>query len=169
MDTVEKLYWNPSMAGPNSTCRIKKTPVTTSEPCDPAAVWGVFKMVLKGPAVPGVPDFNQKRLIIWYQKQCVACQNSRALFDALAQAGKQSQFTVHEVEATEEMLARFPHVTVVPMYDYVQPAGISENGPYGSVVSFCTCTTAERPGRKHRSMRNDVTILKEAFPNLVLP
>ena len=78
----------------------------------------------------GLPTtFDQPRLIIWYQKECRACQDSRAmgLFAALrAHAEKQTPpFTVHEVEATGELINRYPHVTRVPLYDIVVPDNAS--------------------------------------------
>lgn len=110
--------------------------------------------------IPGVPPFNQKRVVIWFQKNCVACQNSKPVFEALGRFGLTANppFTVHEVEATPELLARFPHVTVVPLYDVVEPArpGVPAGGPYGARMVLT-------------SIRNDMKALSDAFPAFVLP
>lgn len=113
-----------------------------------------------GPLIPGVPPFDRKRVIIWYQKNCIACQNSKPVFEALAKYGMTADppFTVHEVEATPELLSQFPHITVVPLYDVVEPAlpGVSAGGPYGARNVL-------------KSIKNDMKALGDAFPKFVLP
>lgn len=107
----------------------------------------------------GLPPFDQKRVIIWYQKDCVACQNNSKVFDAVAKAGITSNppFTVHLKEATPDMIKRFPHIFVVPMFDVVEPAisGTPVGGPYGDGTILTT-------------IRNDINALRVAFPNLSL-
>lgn len=109
--------------------------------------------------IPNVPPFDRKRVIIWYQKTCAVCANSGPLFDALAEAGRTDKpgFTVHRVEATPEMLVRFPHVTVVPLYDVVEPTSANptdpKDPPYG-------------PGTRLNTIRNDMNALVAAFPTL---
>ena len=80
----------------------------------------------------------------------MACENSRPVFDALPRAAP--DYIVQEVEATREMLQRFPHVQVVPLYDIIQPEAGSES-PYG-------------PNTKLRTIRNDMAALRELFPTL---
>lgn len=102
-------------------------------------------------------SFEQPRLIIWYQKECRACQDSRAmgLFASLrAHAEKQTPpFTVHEVEATAELIERFKHVTRVPLYDIVTPDPMGQS-VYGA-------------GTKLVTVPNDHLELKTALPGFV--
>ena len=74
------------------------------------------------------------------------------MFDALYRAAP--GYAIHEMEATQEMIQRFPHVQVVPLYDIVEPDPTATS-PYG-------------PGTRLRTIRNDLTLLREEFPTLLL-
>ena len=102
-------------------------------------------------ATASMPPIDRPRIFIWYQKDCVACQNSRPVFDNLPRAAP--GYAVQEVEATKEMLQRYPHVQVVPLYDIVVPEQGSES-PYG-------------PDTKLTTVRNDLVALREQFPTLL--
>ena len=99
----------------------------------------------------GIPDFLRPRVIIWYQNNCIACQNSESVFAAVTEAAQERGMTVHKVEATPELLQRFPHVTVVPLYDIVTPSSVCS--AYGPQTSL-------------RSLRNDLAALRSEFPSL---
>jgi hypothetical protein len=108
--------------------------------------------------MPNVADFRSPRIIIWYQKECLACKNSEegGVFSGLVEAGRVGGFTVHKVEATPEMLQRFPHVVMVPLYDIVMPSDdAGACSPYG-------------PQTTYHSIRNDMTALRERFPDFTL-
>ena len=72
----------------------------------------------------------------------------------LVRAGRRSQppFTVHRVEATSAYLDRFPHVTVVPLYDFVERR-VGSTSPYGESTA-------------HTSVRNNPSELKRHVPLL---
>lgn len=147
---VEGVNWRPGDPRFNqvAVCKVPRRRDTTSvafnrpEKCQP----------LEGLA--SVPDFGQPRLIIWFQPQCVACQNSEDVFRGLVDAARPRGMTVHKVEATPELIQRFPHVTVVPLYDLVAPTSdATVCSPYG-------------PGTTLRTVRNDLGALRAEFPTL---
>lgn len=160
---VVDRYWHPSspMAGEFAACRIGRCRYQPSvDPHTGTAGAGQPAPCAPPPGpLPGLPaagEFGKPQLIIWYQKTCVACQNSTHVFDALVPAAAKRGFTVHLVEAVPPLLQAFPHVTMVPMYDLVTPT--TEPGAcsrYG-------------PGTTVKSLRNDVGALRAEFPDLVL-
>ena len=140
---VEGTHWQPSPASEKGTvavCNVSTCRYTVSTN-DEASVF---------------PSFSQKRIIVWYQTNCMACKTNEPVFNALVRAGQTSaeRFTVHKVEATSEQLKKFPHVTVVPLYDIVTPTAGSTS-PYG-------------PGTALKTVRNDVAQLKQEITNLVV-
>lgn len=83
------------------------------------------------------------------------CRNNGPLVWALTEVGRNAQppFTVHLVEATPERLQQYPHVTVVPLYDVVDPS--STGSAYG-------------PGTMVTTVKNDLTALQSLFPGVVV-
>lgn len=157
----ESNHWSPKVSTNNlSACRVSTCSYASSVLYDPEAelleiLGNTTTRAVSASLIKGVPPFTQKRVIIWYQKDCAACKGSKPVFEAVKQLGaKTSQFTVHEVEATEEYLNLFPHVRVVPLYDIVEP------GEGTSVYGRNT---------RLRTVKNEIGPLREAFPGLVLP
>lgn len=151
MVSVQDMYWRPGLpsSGEPAMCRIARCRYELSrsynaedpEPC-------------RAPSgLEGVPDFTKPRLIVWYQSHCIACQNSEEkVFPAITRAAQERGFTVHKQEATPEMLKRFPHVTMVPLYDIVLPSDDPQ------------ACSAYGPRTTVRSIRNDLRALKTEFP-----
>lgn len=152
---LQSDHWRPGMPStgyPVAMCRIASCRDNmmlhyVSDKSDPTC---------KGPVsdLAGIPDFKSPRLIIWFQPRCVACQNSEEkVFPALIDAATARGFTVHKQEATPEMVKRFPHVLMVPMYDVVTPSpSEGDCSVYG-------------PNTVLRTLRNDLRSLRDVFPN----
>ena len=147
-------HWSPMWptAGEVAACRIARCAYQPSIPFDSP------EARVCTPVAPGLPepaDFSSARLIIWHQPQCIACRNSEDVFRGLGDAARARGLSVHKVEATPELIRRFPHVTVVPLYDLVSPGAPDSCSPYG-------------PGTTLRTIRNDLGALRAEFPTLAL-
>ena len=124
----------------------------------------------------GLPEFNRKRILIWYQDGCPACAVARrTTIPRIVERGERRGYTVHELAATPEALKRFPatdghpkemrfvlltvrapppHVKVVPLYDVVEPVSEgAESSPYDT----------PRQRTRFRSIRNDMVALRAEF------
>lgn len=166
---VERDYWSPKMKqnatqlrGQIVICRVPRPyyygsetilssgPAATVNPPPQPSLSSVFNAAATTEA-GALPPIDRPRIFIWYQKDCISCQNSRPVFEALPRAAM--GYTVQQVEATTDMVKRFPHVLVVPLYDIVQPE-TGSNSPYG-------------PNTRLRTIRNDLRALREEFPTLL--
>ena len=162
---VERTYWSPSNAPAQrlrwevATCRVPRCHFGQSCVLSynrlslaAAVVTADAPNSSSSPVPPSLPPIDRPRIFVWYQKGCVACDSSRPVFDALPLAAP--GYTVHEMEATREMLQRFPHIQVVPLYDIVHPEPGSSS-PYGADTRLQT-------------VRNDLTALRDVFPTLTV-
>lgn len=153
---VQDHYWRPGMpsSGEPAVCRIARCRYQLSQSYESQG-GGPDGAPCPRPStgIAGIDDFTKPRLIIWYQSHCVACKNSKeTVFPALTEAAKLRGFTVHEQEATPEMLQRFPHVQMVPLYDLITPTGDPNKcSEYG-------------PGTERKTIRNDLRALRVEFP-----
>lgn len=158
MEQMQGEFWSPKQSrtgGQVAVCYVSRCSYIPSVPWDEPAAATNQDSVKKGTdGSDFLPPINQKRVVIWYENNCVACKNSRPTFDALREAGKTAGFTVHEKEVNDDVLQRFPHVTVVPMYDVVEPDA-SSTSPYGR-------------GTRLTSLKNDLVALRAAFPTMVV-
>ena len=116
-----------------------------------------FRDEAKG-VVAAVPAITRRTVIIWYRKDCPACDTTREAkwFDRVRAFGLTplGNFDTYEVEATTEVLQQYKHVTVVPLYDLVWPSSVSQAyQPYGPNTQFV-------------SIRNDLNDMKG---NKILP
>lgn len=157
---LEGEFW--CLRGP-PVCRVRRcvypgsTPSAAGGGDDGSAAAAAPAPVVALPSSSLPADFtSQPRLIMWYQDGCAACRGAKLLFDALAVAAAAEGYSVHRVEATRELLERFPHVRVVPLFDLVQPGEATTTSP----------SSVYGPGTRLRTVRNDLQELRLLFPQL---
>jgi hypothetical protein len=114
---MEGTYWHPGTAGVN-----RQLGVCTQHPISAQAM-------LSEPYSDGAPvAINGPTLIIWSRRGCSACMANEGLFRRLRTYS--AGYHVFQVEATPDMVRRYPHVKVLPTYDVVRPLAGSQS-PYG--------------------------------------
>ena len=74
-------------------------------------------------------------LIIWWSQTCASCKFNGAFFDRLEQAARQQGYDVRRMEATEENLQRYRHVSSIPRYDVLTLAREATSA-YGTGVAL---------------------------------
>lgn len=153
MYAYQSNYWTPQQGVDRSVavCRIPRCNYLLSVPDDEGSHRN------QPPPIPGFPfPLTTRHIVIWHQKDCAACQASKPVFAGLREAGRAARppFGVTEMEITPALLARFPHVTSVPLYDVVDPDPAVTASPYG-------------PGIRLTTVRNDVNALREVVPSFV--
>ena len=109
------------------------------------------------PTLQRDPFVPMRRVVIWFKHDCIACQVSGPIFDAVEQYGRsplaQPPFFVERREVDDATLQQYPHVQMVPMYDIVDSSE-GEDGyqPYEPAVP-CPRTPRLRSTRPHLPLR----------------
>lgn len=80
------------------------------------------------PVSPPVP-ITGPTLIIWSRADCSACRANARLFDRLRR--QPGRWHVVQVEATADMVKRYPHIRVLPTFDAVELHSDGLYSPYG--------------------------------------
>lgn len=149
---VERNFWRPDPYAARNASRLRPHSMLTCTTCENE---GSETATTTFPAA-----FHRPTLVIWFSNTCSACRMSKQLFAALEHNGPRAGLDVVRVEATPAVMARFKHhVTSLPMYDFVFPAGGGGGAlgaqPYGM------------PGvNVHTVRNNDIAELRRFVPDL---
>ena len=153
-DNIVDEHWKPNA---HSLAMCKRPPIEAAlhEPYDDSARGAIIAPDMDGvwPVVP-LP-FTGRTMVIWVRKDCSACHMNRPFFATLEQQA--DVMRVIRVEATPQNTARYPHVTVLPMYDIVTPRPSSRSA-YGMNTHLVSIRNDERQHQLAAAGFRNVTV-----------